>query len=142
MDGDQTNRRHSRSSELPANRPDNVRKVVVNDQFDLFFCVQKKNWRYERIMEKRFKLKEHNTTVKREIVAGLTTFMAMAYILMVNANMFANPFSDGTNVLGVSYGAIYIATAISAVIGTVLIGLQMCIRDRISGMPLASAVII
>lgn len=132
MDGDQTNRRHSRSSEFPANRPDNVRKVVVNDQFDLFFCVQKKNWRYERIMEKRFKLKEHNTTVKREIVAGLTTFMAMAYILMVNANMFANPFSDGTNVLGVSYGAIYIATAISAVIGTVLIGL-------LSNLPLAQA---
>ena len=83
-------------------------------------------------MEKRFKLKEHNTTVKREIVAGLTTFMAMAYILMVNANMFANPFSDGTNVLGVSYGAIYIATAISAVIGTVLIGL-------LSNLPLAQA---
>ncbi len=74
-------------------------------------------------MEKFFKLKERNTTVKTEILAGLTTFMAMAYILMVNANMFANPFGDGTNVLGVSYGAVYIATAISAVIGTVLIGL-------------------
>ena len=47
--------------------------------------------------------------------------MAMAYILMVNAGMFSNPFNDGTNVLGVSYGAIYIATAISAVIGTVTV---------------------
>lgn len=65
-------------------------------------------------MEKFFGLKKHGTTVRTEILAGLTTFMAMAYILMVNANMFANPFSDGTNVLGVSYGAIYIATAISA----------------------------
>lgn len=72
-------------------------------------------------MEKFFGLKKHGTTVRTEILAGLTTFMAMAYILMVNANMFANPFSDGTNVLGVSYGAIYIATAISAVIGSVLI---------------------
>mgnify|MGYP002521016963 CR=1 FL=1 len=83
-------------------------------------------------MEKRFKLKEHGTTVRTEIMAGITTFMAMAYILMVNANMFADPFGDGTNVLGVSFGAIYIATAISAVIGTVLIGL-------LSNLPLAQA---
>lgn len=81
---------------------------------------------------KVFGLKKHGTTVRTEILAGLTTFMAMAYILMVNANMFANPFSDGTNVLGVSYGAIYIATAISAVIGSVLIGL-------LSNLPLAQA---
>ena len=64
-------------------------------------------------MEKFFKLKENGTNVKTEFMAGLTTFFAMVYILMVNANMFANPFGDGTPVLGVSYGAIYIATAIS-----------------------------
>ena len=76
-------------------------------------------------MEKFFKLKEHNTTVKTEIAAGITTFMAMAYILMVNAGMFSE--------LGVvSYNAIYIATAISAVIGTLLIGL-------LSNLPLAQA---
>ena len=83
-------------------------------------------------MEKRFHLKEHGTTVRTEVMAGITTFMAMAYILMVNANMFANPFGDGTDVLGVSYGAIYIATALSAVVGTVLIGL-------LSNLPLAQA---
>lgn len=83
-------------------------------------------------MEKFFKLKEHGTTVRTEIMAGITTFFAMVYILMVNANMFANPFGDGTNVLGVSYGAIYIATAISAVIGTLLIGL-------LANLPLAQA---
>ena len=72
-----------------------------------------------------FKLKEHGTTVRTEIVAGLTTFMAMAYILMVNAGIFS--------ALGVvSYNAIYIATAISAIIGTVLIGL-------LSGLPMAQA---
>ena len=72
-----------------------------------------------------FKLKEHNTTVRTEILAGLTTFMAMAYILMVNAGIFS--------ALGVvSYNAIYIATAISAIIGTVLIGLM-------SGLPMAQA---
>lgn len=56
----------------------------------------------------------------------------MVYILMVNANMFADPFGDGSNPLGVSYGAIYIATAISAVAGTILAGL-------ISNLPLAQA---
>lgn len=67
-------------------------------------------------MEKFFKVKERGSTVKIEIMAGITTFMAMAYILMVNAGMFAN--------LGVvSYNAVYIATAISAVVGTVFIGL-------------------
>lgn len=83
-------------------------------------------------MERFFKLKERGTTVKTEFIAGMTTFFAMVYILMVNANMFADPFSDGSNPLGVSYGAIYIATAISAVVGTVLAGL-------IANLPLAQA---
>ena len=83
-------------------------------------------------MEKRFHLKERGTNVRTEIVAGLTTFMAMAYILMVNAGMFSDPFGDGSMPLGVSYGAIYIATALSAIIGTVLIGL-------LANLPLAQA---
>ncbi|MGN0327596.1 MAG: NCS2 family permease [Lachnospira sp.] len=64
-------------------------------------------------MEKFFKVKEHGSNVKTELLAGLTTFMAMAYILMVNAGMFSS--------LGVvSFNSIYIATAISAVVGTLL----------------------
>ena len=77
-------------------------------------------------MEKFFHLQEHGTTVRTEIMAGFTTFMAMAYILMVNAGMFAA--LEGQ----VTYNAVYIATAISAVIGTVLIGL-------LSNLPLAQA---
>ena len=76
-------------------------------------------------MEKFFKLKEHGTTVRTELMAGFTTFMAMAYILMVNAGMFSEL---GT----VSYNAVYIATAISAIFGTVLIGL-------LANLPLAQA---
>ena len=83
-------------------------------------------------MEKFFKLKERGTTVRIELIAGMTTFFAMVYILMVNANMFANPFNNGENPLGVSYGAIYIATAISAIAGTVIAGL-------LSNLPLAQA---
>ena len=76
-------------------------------------------------LERKFQLKEHGTTVRTEIVAGLVTFMTMVYILMVNAGMFVDLGS-------VSYGAIYIATAISAVVGTVLIGL-------LAKLPLAQA---
>lgn len=83
-------------------------------------------------MDRFFKLKERGTTVKTELIAGMTTFFSMVYILMVNANMFANPFGDGSNPLGVTYGAIYIATAISAVAGTVLAGL-------LANLPLAQA---
>lgn len=83
-------------------------------------------------MDKFFRLKEHGTNVKTELMAGCTTFMAMAYILMVNANMFADPYGTGETLLGVSYGAIYIATAISAVIGSALIGL-------LANLPLAMA---
>ena len=75
-------------------------------------------------MEKFFKIKEKGSTIKTEIIAGITTFMAMAYILMVNADMFTS--------ISVSYGAVYIATALSAVIGTLCMGL-------IAKLPLALA---
>ena len=55
-------------------------------------------------MDRFFHVTEKGSTIRTEIMAGITTFMAMAYILMVNAGMFSNPFGDGTDVLGVSYG--------------------------------------
>ncbi len=76
-------------------------------------------------MEKYFHLSQHKTDLRTEISAGVTTFMAMAYILMVNPGMFEA-------LEGVSYGAAYIATAIPSVIGTVLIGL-------LANLPLAQA---
>lgn len=84
------------------------------------------------ILERLFTLNDRKTTVRTEFIAGMTTFFAMAYILLVNPNMFSNPFGNGTNVIGVSFGAIYIATAISAVFGTLLIGL-------LANLPLAQA---
>ena len=39
------------------------------------------------MLEKMFKLKENNTSVRTEVIAGITTFMTMAYILAVNPNM-------------------------------------------------------
>ena len=63
-------------------------------------------------MEKFFKLKEHNTTVKTEIVGGLTTFFAMAYIIFVNPSFLSDA--------GMDYTAVMLATCVSAAIGTFL----------------------
>ena len=62
-------------------------------------------------MEKLFKLKEHGTDVKTEIIAGITTFLAMAYILAVNPNYLGN-------IPGATPEAIFTATALSAAIAT------------------------
>lgn len=63
-------------------------------------------------MEKFFRLKEHGTTVKTEIIAGITTFLAMAYILAVNPSMLG---AAGMNTAGV-----FVATALSAAFATVI----------------------
>ena len=63
-------------------------------------------------MEKLFHLKENNTTARTEIVAGLTTFMTMAYILAVNPSIMSTT--------GMDKGAVLTATAIAGFIGTIL----------------------
>ena len=83
-------------------------------------------------LDKFFKLSERKTNVKTEIIAGITTFMAMAYILMVNPGLFTAIGEFGEGDPKNMFGAIYIATAISAVVGTVLIGL-------LANLPLAQA---
>ncbi|RZO75989.1 MAG: NCS2 family permease [OM182 bacterium] len=66
-------------------------------------------------MDRLFKLKEFNTTFSKEILAGLTTFMAMAYIIFVNPQMMADA--------GMDYGASFVATCIAAAIACFLMGL-------------------
>lgn len=61
-------------------------------------------------MEKLFKLKEHNTTVKTEVMAGITTFLTMAYILAVNPNMLSAS--------GMDSGAVFTATALASALAT------------------------
>lgn len=68
------------------------------------------------MLEKVFKLTEHNTNVRREVVAGFTTFMAMAYILAVNPDILS--------AAGMDKGAVFTATALSSVIGCLLMGLM------------------
>ena len=66
-------------------------------------------------MKKLFHLKENGTTVSTEIMAGLTTFFAMAYIIVVNPGILAES--------GMEWGAVFLATIISAVVGTLIMGL-------------------
>ena len=68
------------------------------------------------MLEKTFKLKENGTDVKTEVIAGITTFMAMAYILAVNPNILSAS--------GMNPQAILIATALSAFIGTMCMALM------------------
>lgn len=67
------------------------------------------------MLEKLFKLKENKTDVRTEVVAGITTFMTMAYILAVNPSVLS--------AAGMDHGAVFTATAIAACIGTLLMAL-------------------
>ena len=66
------------------------------------------------MLEKLFKLKQHNTTVKTETVAGITTFMTMAYILAVNPSILGDAGMNPTAVLMATAIASFIATACMA----------------------------
>lgn len=68
-------------------------------------------------MEKIFKLKENGTTVRTEIVAGLTTFMTMAYIIALNPNLLTGFGSQGGPEL---WNGVFLATCIASAIGTIV----------------------
>src|SRR4026207_2369897 len=68
------------------------------------------NW-----LERMFKLTEHNTTVRTEVIAGLTTFLTMAYIIFVNPSILGDA--------GMPKGAVFVATCLIAALGTLIMGL-------------------
>ena len=70
-------------------------------------------------MDKFFKITEHGSTVKTEIIAGLTTFFAMAYIVFVNPNQVTG-FTEGLDEI---WNAVYVASILAATIGTLLMSL-------------------
>ncbi|MDD2482149.1 MAG: NCS2 family permease [Lutispora sp.] len=85
-------------------------------------------------MEKYFKLKENNTTVKTEVIAGITTFVTMAYIIFVNPSILRMAGMNAAGALGDGalpfnafndpvVGSVMAATCISAAIGTLIMGL-------------------
>lgn len=66
-------------------------------------------------LERTFKLKENNTNVKTEVIAGLTTFLTMVYIIFVNPDILSTT--------GMPWQGVFIATILASIVGTVLMGL-------------------
>jgi len=67
------------------------------------------------MLNKIFKLKEKNTTVFTEFIAGLTTFMAISYIIFINPSILSNA--------GMDYNSVYMATILASIFGTLIMGL-------------------
>ncbi len=67
------------------------------------------------MLERLFKLQAHGTTVQKELIAGVTTFLTMAYIIVVNPSVLSNA--------GMDFGAVFVATCLAATIGTLIMGL-------------------
>jgi len=67
------------------------------------------------MLDSYFKLGEHGTTVKREVLAGCTTFLTMAYITLVNPAILSDT--------GMDFGAVFVATCVAAAFGTLVMGL-------------------
>lgn len=61
-----------------------------------------------------FKLEEHKTNIRTEILAGITTFFAMAYIILVNPSLLSQT--------GMDFGAVFVATCLASALGSVLMG--------------------
>lgn len=76
------------------------------------------------MLEKLFNLSAHKTTIRTEIIAGITTFLAMAYILFVNPSILG--------ATGMDKGAVFVATCLAAAIGSALMGM-------IANLPIALA---
>src|SRR5690606_28192643 len=69
----------------------------------------------QALLERLFQIKAQGSTVKREIVAGVTTFLTMAYIIFVNPSMLAEA--------GMDRGAVFVATCLAAALGSLIMGL-------------------
>lgn len=67
------------------------------------------------MLNKYFKLEENGTTVRREIIGGITTFLTMAYIIFVNPAILSDA--------GMDFGGVFVATCLAAAIGTAIMGL-------------------
>ncbi len=69
----------------------------------------------KRLIDNQFKLAEHRTDVKTEVIAGITTFLTMAYIIFVNPSILAEA--------GMDAGAVFVATCLAAALGCLIMGL-------------------
>ncbi|MCP4507938.1 MAG: NCS2 family permease, partial [Fuerstiella sp.] len=82
------------------------------------------------MIERIFRLRDHETTIPREILAGMTTFLTMSYILVVQPNVLSQDFSG--NPTGLEPGAVLLATCVASAVATAAMGLY-------AGLPVALA---
>lgn len=68
----------------------------------------------ENWLEQKFQIRAQGSTVRREVTAGVTTFLAMAYIIVVNPSILSDA--------GMDFGAVFVATCLAAAIGTLIMG--------------------
>ena len=66
-------------------------------------------------LDRYFKLSDHQTNIKTEVIAGVTTFLTMAYIIFVNPSILSEA--------GMDYGAVFVATCLAAAVGCLIMGL-------------------
>ena len=92
-----------------------------NEGMICFSRLIKKTGENETTMDKFFKISERGSNVKTEIIAGLTTFFAMAYIVITNPNQITSFTTDGP--MGQIWNSVYVASILVAVIGTLLMAL-------------------
>ncbi|WHY78045.1 NCS2 family permease [Neobacillus sp. WH10] len=75
-------------------------------------------------MHKYFEFEKHGTNYRREFIGGLTTFLAMAYILVVNPlTLSLASVKDFPDALRMDYGAVFVATALASALGSIVMGL-------------------
>lgn len=75
----------------------------------------------KQFIEKTFRISEYNTSIRTEILAGVTTFLTMAYIIFVQPAVLSTDFAG--NPTGLDYGAVLLATCISSAMTTIFMGL-------------------
>ena len=67
------------------------------------------------VLDSWFKLNEHGTDVRTEVIAGVTTFLTMAYIIVINPSILSET--------GMDFSAVFVATCVAAAVGTLIMGL-------------------
>lgn len=67
------------------------------------------------MLEKLFKLQEHGTSVRTEVIAGVTTFLTMSYIIFVNPDILSTT--------GMDRNAVFVATCLAAALGSIVMAL-------------------
>lgn len=95
-----------------------MKLVIIIEETNVYTTTRREN------MKKYFQFKELGTNYRREIIGGLTTFLSMAYILIVNPlTLSLDSVPDLPDAMRMDAGAVFVATALAAAVGSLFMGL-------------------